>query len=218
MDGGTARSPSARAIMHFTHVRNLPGILTAGCLQADNLVNRGSELLVEAADLGIKASRRTIPISLAPYGCVGDYVPFYFASRSPMLYKISKGGLPNYTDGQDPLMYLVSTAENVARAGLQYLFSDGNCAATVTQVFDNLGRLGTVIDWQVMRGRMWNNTAEDPDRMRRRMAEFLVYERLPVGLVTEIVVRTQDMKEQVEATLAAHGVALPVRVRPSWYF
>ena len=218
MDGDAARSPSRRPIMHFTHVRNLPGILTAGCIQADNLVIRGSQLLVEAADLGIKESRRRIPIALVPYGCVGDYVPFYFASRSPMLYKIAKGGLPNYTEGQDPLIYLVSTVENVAEAGLRYLFSDGNCAAAVSQVFNDLGRLGTVIDWQVMRGRMWNNTAEDPDRMRRRMAEFLVYERLPVGSVTEIVVRTQGMRRQVEAALATREVTLPVHVRPSWYF
>ena len=218
MDGGTARSPLRHPIMHFTHIRNLPGILAAGCLQADNLVNRGSGLLVEAADLGIKESRRAIPIPLAPFGCVGDYVPCYFASRSPMLYKIAKGGLPNYTEGQDPLVYLVSTVENVAEAGLRCLFSDGNCAATVTQVFDDLGRLGTVIDWQVMRGRMWNNTAEDPDRMRRRMAEFLVYERLPVSSVTEVVVRTQGMKEQMEAILAPSGVTLPARVRASWYF
>ena len=47
--------------MHFTHVRNLPGILEAGCLQADSLVDRGSALLVEAADLGIKAEKEEDP-------------------------------------------------------------------------------------------------------------------------------------------------------------
>jgi hypothetical protein len=218
VDGGTARSPSRHPIVHFTHVRNLPGILAAGCLQSDNLVVRGSGLLVEAADLEIKASRRRILVPLAPFGCVADYVPFYFAGRSPMLYKIFKGGLPNYAEGQDPLIYLVSTVEAVIEASLRWLFSDGNCAATVTQVFDDLSRLDSVVDWQVMRARMWNNTAEDPDRMRRRMAEFLVHERVPAGCLTEVVVRTQALKVQVEAILAAYGSTLPVRVRPGWYF
>jgi hypothetical protein len=71
---------------------NLPGILEAGCLQADSLVDRGS-LLVEAADLKIKADRKKIRITLAPHGCVADYVPFYFAPRSSMLFKLAKGGV-----------------------------------------------------------------------------------------------------------------------------
>ena len=67
-------------------------------------------LRVEAADLDIKAARKSVQVPLAPYGCVADYVPFYFAPRSPMLYKLHKGGVPNYTGGQDPLVYLVSSA------------------------------------------------------------------------------------------------------------
>jgi hypothetical protein len=55
-------------IMHFTHIRNFPGILTAGCLQADSVVNRTSALQVEAADLGIKATRKLQPIRVRPFG------------------------------------------------------------------------------------------------------------------------------------------------------
>lgn len=204
--------------MHFTHVQNLPGILAASCLRADNQVDRRSALTVEAADLEIKSSRRTIRISLAPYGCVADYVPFYFAPRSPMLYKLAKGSVPTYTGGQDPLVYLVSTVGAITAAGLRWLFSDGNCAASVTQIFDDLGLLDSVVDWPLMAARMWNNTADDPDRMRRRMAEFLVHESVPLSCVAGIVVRTEGMKEQVESLLTASGVRLPVGVRPGWYF
>ena len=215
---GSAACGADHLIVHFTHVRNLPGILAAGCLRADNQVDWRSALAVEAADLEIKSSRRAIRIGLAPFGCVADYVPFYFAPRSPMLYKLAKGGVPTYTGGQDPLIYLVSTVGAITAAGLQRLFSDGNCAATVTQIFDDLGLLDSVVDWQLMAGRMWNNTADDPDRMRRRMAEFLVYESVPLSCIVRIAVRTQGMKEQVEALLAAATVRLPVRVRPGWYF
>jgi ssDNA thymidine ADP-ribosyltransferase, DarT len=173
---------------------------------------------VEAADLGIKAERKKIRITLAPYGCVADYVPFYFAPRSPMLFKLAKGGVPTYTDGQDPLIYLVSTVEAVVKAGLPYLFSDGNCAAAVTQVFGDLTLLESMVDWAVMRARMWNDTAEDPDRMRRRMAEFLVHERVPLRCMAGFAVLTEQMRERVDETLTAHGVTLPVRVRPSWYY
>ncbi len=99
MAGSPARSAD-RLIMHFTHVRNLPGILATGYVHADNHVGERSRLAVEAADLEIKTSRRAIRIGLAPFGCVADYVPFYFAPRSPMLYKLAKGGVLTYT-GQD---------------------------------------------------------------------------------------------------------------------
>lgn len=204
--------------MHFTHFRNLPGILAAGCLRADNQVDRRSALAVEAADLEIKSSRRTIRIGLAPFGCVADYVPFYFAPRSPMLYKLAKGSVPTYTGGQDPLIYLVSTVGAITGAGLRWLFSDGNCAANVTQICDDLELLDSVVDWQVMKTRIWKNTAEDPDRMRRRMAEFLVHGSVPLSCMAGIAVRTKGMKEQVESLLAASRVRLPVRVRSGWYF
>jgi hypothetical protein len=68
--------------------------------------NRLSALLVEAADLDIKAARKNARVPLSPFGCVADYVPFYFTPRSPMPYKLAKKGVPTYTDGQDPLIYL----------------------------------------------------------------------------------------------------------------
>jgi ssDNA thymidine ADP-ribosyltransferase, DarT len=218
MNASATQASTRHLIMHFTHVRNLSGILATGCLQADSFVDRSSALRVEAADLDIKAKRKAIRIRLAPYGCVTDYVPFYFAPRSPMLYKLAKGGVPTYTDGQDPLIYLVSTVDTATRAGLQCLFSDGNCTAAVTQVCADLTQLDSMVDWEVMHAQRWNNTAEDGDRMRRRMAEFLVHERLPIGCVAGIAVRTDAMKEQVDGILATQGASLPVRVRAGWYF
>jgi hypothetical protein len=45
--------------------------------------------------------------------------------------------VPTYTDGQDPLVYLASSTEAAAAAGLPCLFSDGNCASPLTEVFDD---------------------------------------------------------------------------------
>jgi ssDNA thymidine ADP-ribosyltransferase, DarT len=54
--------------------------------------------------------------------------------------------------------------------------------------------------------------------MRRRMAEFLVHQRVPIGCASLIVVRHEIMKRRAEAILAAHGTGIPVMVRPWWYF
>lgn len=210
--------PPHRLIMHFTHVRNLPGILTAGCIEADSRVDRSSALRVEAGDLNVKARRKDRRVPLAPFGRVADYVPFYFAPRSPMLYTLAKGNVPTYTDGQDPLVYLASSTEAIAAAELPCLFSDGNCASPLTEVFDDLAALESAVDWEIMTAKMWANTPDDQDRMRRRMAELLVHQRVPVACISLIVVRRETMKGQVGAILAAHGSDIPVAVRPWWYF
>lgn len=123
-------SPKDRAILHFTHLRHLGTIITGGSILADALV--GNRLQHEVGDLGIKANRRTFPVTCGPGGYPCDYVPFYFAPCSPMLYKIAVGGVPHYQDGQDPLVYLVSRIGDVVDASLNWVFSDGNCGAVLT--------------------------------------------------------------------------------------
>lgn len=206
-----------RPIIHFTHGRNLPGILAAGCIEADSFVDRSAALKVEGADLVVKARRRQRRVPLAPFGHVADYVPFYFAPRSPMLFTLAKGTISTYEEGQNPLIYLVSSTSTLAAHG-SCLFSDGNCASILTRIFDNLSLIASVVDWQVMHARMWANTPDDQDRMRRRMAEFLVHGRVPVACITEIAVRHETMKQQVDQILADHCVAIPICTRPQWYF
>ena len=77
--------------MHFTHVDNLRQILADGVLYSDVLV--GSRLRTEVGDRQIKADRRRYPVTCEPGGYPADYVPFYFAPRSPMLYRIARGGV-----------------------------------------------------------------------------------------------------------------------------
>ena len=71
-----------RPIMHFTPVDNLRGVLQRGCLVADSVVQSLSIGIRECGDVSIKQRRRSMPVSVSPYGYVGDYVPFYFAPRS----------------------------------------------------------------------------------------------------------------------------------------
>lgn len=92
------------AIMHFTHIANLSSIMKLGGLLADSeMCNLGGPVK-DCADADIKSRRQDIPITVPPHGRVADYVPFYYAPRSPMLYRISRGGVATYPDGQDPLV------------------------------------------------------------------------------------------------------------------
>ena len=97
--------------------------------------------------------------------------------------------------------------------------SDGNCATAVTRFLAEPAELAASIDWQLMRQTMWKDTPEDPDRTRRRMAEFLIYRRCPLSVMLGYVVRTQERRDQLLGALSEAGVVgAYVDVRPSWYY
>lgn len=157
-------------------------------------------------------------VTAGPGGCPADYVPFYFAARSPMLYVISKGQVPEYRDGEDHLVYLVTDIETVVATGRPWVFSDGNCANTITDYSADLADLDRFVDWPLMNEHIWRDTLTDGDRKRRRMAEFLVHEHLPWSAVLGFAVHSEAASHRVSATLGSLGCELPVRVRPDWYY
>ena len=87
-------SPGRGLLFHFTHIDKLPGIVTENALVSDARTIAEGHLAVEAGDPSVKAKRRSMKVTQGPKGAPSDYVPFYFAPRSPMLYKISKGRVP----------------------------------------------------------------------------------------------------------------------------
>jgi hypothetical protein len=201
-------------ILHFTHGRNLPAIFTAGELQAHSAAGT----IADIADASIKARRTTIGVGCGPGGVVGDYVPFYFAPRSPMLFRLEREHGEGNGDGQRPLVYAVADSDLVVAAGLQCVFSDGNAAHGLTQFSAELTQMGATVDWPLMGAVVWANTPEDGDRVRRRQAEFLVHGAVPLDLVEELAVFDESVRLRVEELLAQTGRALPVVVRRDWYF
>jgi hypothetical protein len=207
-----------RQLFHFTHMKNLPDILTQGRLVADSVMQARGGVPMECGDRSVKAERRTRSITVAPYGCPADYVPFYFAPRSPMLYVISRGGVATYQDGQPPLVYLVTTVADVVATGRPYAFSDGNCAAAITRHYRELADMDTAVDWEVIAATYWANTKDDGDRMRRRAAEFLVHDHLPVTAIRHVGTYDHGAAEEVARLLGGHGLEPTVSVRRQWYY
>ena len=82
---------------------------------------------------------------------------------------------------------------------MQAIWDEWNAKDPDTQAADAL-----VAD-DALQYRVDSLTPDDQDRMRRRMAEFLVHQRVPVSCISLIVVRHEIMKGQVGAILAAHA-------------
>jgi hypothetical protein len=201
-------------IYHFTDLANIAAILAAGELRCHGT----ADCAVDVADATIKSRRMTKRVPCGPGGTVGDYVPFYFAPRSPMMFRIQRGGVEDVSSDPSRLVYLVSSTEAVIEARHAYAFTDGNAAAAFTEFHADADRLADVVDWRLMKATMWANTPDDPDRRRRRGAEFLVHRALPFDLVEELGVHDAAAGSAVEARVAEAGWEILVRIRPGWYF
>lgn len=204
-------------LFHFTHVANLPSLVEHG-LQCDSEVRRLQRLRVEVAETQIKEHRRKRPVPLAPRGFVADYVPFYFAPRSPMLFAIQKGKVRTYRDGQSKFVYLVTDVARLTRSGRPFLFTDRNASLKTATFESDLQRLPELVDLKLMAAKMWNSTPEEPDRKERRMAELLVHQRLPFSAVTSIGVQSQEIAQTVSAAFGTMTNPPIVQIQPGWYF
>jgi hypothetical protein len=134
-----------------------------------------------------------------------------------MLYAISKGFVEGYLDGQESVVYLVSTAESVQKAGLPFVFTDGHGIMAITEFFHDLKDLKN-IDWDIMKETYWNDTDEDPDRKRRRQAEFLVHKFFPWNLLIGIGVYSAKKESQAEKMIAGINHIPLIKTKRNWYY
>lgn len=209
--------PEPTFVFHITRLEHLESMVTEGLLSDTQAQERGL-VQIEIGNAGIKARRAARVVPIAPGGVVADYVPFYFAPRSPMLYAIDKGNVPTYQQGCEEIVHLVSTTQALRALGLTVLGTDRNAVLAVAEFTDDDTHLSEIVDWDLMKARMWNNTAAAPDRRERRQAEFLAHGLVPWSAFLEVATKSPGVKSRVEELLTRLGQTTEVAVRSDWYF
>jgi hypothetical protein len=211
--------PNPTPILRLVHIENLETLLRRGGLHAPLATPDDGLDYRTIHNVEIQTIRRARQIPCGPCGTVHNYVAFYFGYLSPMLFQLKTGRVADYDQGQEPLIYLVSSVQAVADAGIPFVFSDGHGIAALTDWFDDLSKLDEV-DWEMVYQHYWADKLDDMDRQRRKQAEFLVYQFCPWSLVQEIAVVNQSMQEKVMAVLEGFGSEMQkdVVVKRQWYY
>lgn len=209
--------PIPTPIYHITDLTNMQSILDNNGLHCTNVMETKGIRFTDIAYDNIQTRRSKVLVPLEPLGYLHDYVPFYFAPRSPMLYTINLGNVPQHKKGQGSIIYLASTVETVMKARIPFVFTDGHAAMYYSDFYNSVDNLDQV-DWNVMSSRYWNDTDEYPDRKRKRQAEFLVFESFPIHCITEVGVINSNVKMQIDKIFSANSVNIPVNARLDWYY
>lgn len=200
---------------HITHVDNLASIVRSGEICSDNACVENGHTRVSIAYTDLKEQRARVAVESARGGTLADYVPFYYAPRSPMLYVSHTDYVPEYSGGQEPIVHLVFCLQELASNC--FAITDGHPISPLSQQFASLDGL-EAIDWAIMHENFWADTDEDGDRKRRRQAEFLVHGSVPVLSIKLIGVMTKDIEKRAVTALANLADPPPIIVREGWYY
>ena len=191
-----ASKPKRVLIYHITDISNLPGILADGGLHSD-AVMVGRDPTIIGHDHIKKRRLHQIQVPCCGGRYVGEFVPFYYCPRSPMLYVVNQGRTTRPAGCQTSIVHLVSAVDVAVTLGAAWAVSDGNAGAFHTSFFSTLKALDT-LDWSAIEAKYWNAVTH------QKQAEFLVADFFPWTGILAIGVMDDATKAQAEAKLPAH--------------
>lgn len=220
--------PNPVRLFHITAIANFPGICAARALLSKSNGNLRGIAYQNIAHAGAQGVRSSRSVPDPPGGVVHDFVPFYFAPRSPMLYALNGGKVEGCNLRQEDVAHLETTIDRVTAGGNDFVFYDRNATLAFSQSYIDLDRLDAVA-WDLLTEppqldgfcKYWQNKRSDPryvDRMERRQAEFLVKNIVDLAKFIRVGVVDEKGASTVRAILTQHGINLPVEVKRDWYF
>ena len=165
-------------IYHITDLANLPGIMKGGGLHSDvRMAEHNPEVI--GYDHIKKRRAEEIQVSCCGGRFVGEFVPFYYCPRSPMLYTINKGNTGKAVGCQRTIVHLVSTVGAAIESASDWAISDGNAGAFHCLFSKEIAALED-LDWDAIRARSWQG------RTHQKMAELLIADFFPWQAITQI--------------------------------
>lgn len=213
--------PNSIKLYHIVHIDKLPLILNsgkAGQLICDSDVQKRNLLGTTIGMSKIKQRRMTeLTLNSYPDLHVGDCVPFYFCSRSIMLYMFHQNNHPDisYRGGQEPIVHLVFKMMDVIEWANQnerrWAFTDSNAGSRYFNDYCNLSRISK-LNWGAINTNSWSNCKE------QKQAEFLVEKSLPWHLVQEIAVYSLEYYYKVCDAIADAYHQPQVKIKREWYY
>jgi hypothetical protein len=169
-------------IYRLTHIENIPHILKNGITHKNSPNAKPDYVTIGDVDLIETRAAKQVNISngarFQSHGKItlGDFIPFYFGVRMPMLYVVQHGG--NYVERATPkedIVYLVCRLTDLIDSKATYYFSDGHATDAFTLFYDKsrIAELPTIIDWVAVKSVYWGGE-ENLETKRKKQAEFLV--------------------------------------------
>jgi ssDNA thymidine ADP-ribosyltransferase, DarT len=134
-----------------------------------------------------------------------------------MLYGIWKGYNNVIQRPQRDIVYLVSNFDLIEESNQEFVFFDGHGVHILSECYNNKEKFEN-IDWKIVKNKFWNIDEKDPDRKRRKQAEFLVHRELSIEYLIGIGVFDKEVKNKIDSILKKINCNLNCKVKKDWYY
>jgi hypothetical protein len=170
-------------IYRMTHIHNIPHIIIHGVTHKisphanPHYVSIGDVSLINTRNSKqVRISNGNVSSAMGPVITLGNFIPFYFGVRMPMLYVVQHGG--NFAEKASPpeeIVYLTCKILDVINSGILFYFSDGHATDGLTNFYDQskVAKLPSILDWSAIKKQYWGGT-DNLETKRKKQAEFLV--------------------------------------------
>ncbi len=193
-------------LYRITHIDNISHILKYGITNQHspkrnkNYVAIGDQSLIDhrkekpvLVNNGEPTSKNYITINL------GEFIPFNFGIKMPMLYVIQHGG--NFVEKAthpESIVYLVCSLRKIIDANYVYYFTDGHATDNFTSFYDKskVEELPSIIDWQALRAPYWGGN-ENLDLKRKKQAEFLILNDINTDCITGYICYNKSARQSL---------------------
>jgi len=200
-------------LYRMTHIKNIPHILKHGITHISSLAKNKNYVAIGDGSL-INARK---DFSMPNDKTLGEYIPFYFGPRMPMLYVMQGGfhGVAPVTPGD--VVYCISSVKAIQAANLEYVFTNGHAVNRLTDFYfpKDIENIFSIIDTKAINSKYWKDEY-DLDLKRRKEAEFLVKGDIPISAIQSFAVHNQASATQLKEMTGYQGQ--PLIVNPNYYF
>lgn len=205
-------TPEKALIFRITHRDNIPFIFDNGLHCASSEIRDPTFVPIGKQDLIDRRASRVVGVP--PGGTLADYVPFYFAPRTPMLgaIRFGKGVQPR---ANEEIVFLVSSLHALGKNDVTFLFTDRHAVPRHTRFSSSLTDLNW-LPWEDFRAKNFRRY-EDPDRFERYEAEALAHRYVPLNALLGIACYADNVKANLDHAIAQRSLTLTTYLRTGWY-
>lgn len=190
---------------HMTHLDNLEKIISASGLHSLNALISSGHAHKDISNASVQTKRANKTIQ-ATNKQLHDYVPLYFGRKTPMASAIR--------EHNDSLLYLAFSFEVLN--DLSCVIADGNATNTKT----SFRAYGDITDLSILDIKAINSQsyANDEELKRRKQAELLILDFLPIMYLRYVICPSDMVKNTVERQLNTANISASVYVGKSSYY
>ena len=158
-------------LFRITHIENIPHILQYGITHSTS--GNANPNFVPIGDGSLITTRNNFLLNNGRR--LGEYIPFYFGVRTPMLYVVQYGFNMVAPTPAENIVYCVSSVQKIIDLQLDFVFTDGHAVDGFSSQYtaSNIQNIDNILDKNAINAKYWRDE-NDLDRKRRKEAEFLV--------------------------------------------